>query len=267
MTPDDLHQPKRSQDRGLRDRAVRLRRALAAGRARPRPAVSPAPALVLRLRECRRSTSSRSSPVTRNTVCSATSTVLSPMRSSARAMSTMNIAHSRSSASSPMSTARRKTSAIELVDPGVLEGEVFSELDVARDERLPRLDDLQAHESPHVLDRRQHLLVTRRLVAGERHQLGDVHALVAHPLQAPDDVQQGGDQAKVAGHGSLTRQQRDRLMVDVEVAAVDRPVGGDDASGKGGVAPAHGVHGAHELFARLRRSRPRSAARAPRAAR
>jgi hypothetical protein len=44
-------------------------------------------------------------------------------------------------------------------------------------------------------------------VAGERHQLGDVRALVAHPLDAADDVQQRGDESEVAGDGRLSREQ------------------------------------------------------------
>ncbi len=52
------------------------------------------------------SSSSRYRPVTTNSVCSAIPTALSPTRSRQRATSTMNIAHSRSSGSSPTSTAR-----------------------------------------------------------------------------------------------------------------------------------------------------------------
>ena len=42
----------------------------------------------------------------------------------------------------------------------------------------------------------------RRLEARERQQLADVHALVAHPLDAHDHVQQRGDEAQVAGDGA-----------------------------------------------------------------
>ena len=40
-------------------------------------------------------------------------------------------------------------------------------------------------------------------------------------------------------------------MVDVEVAVVDRAIGDHDERGKGRIASAHGVHGAHKLFADL----------------
>ena len=68
---------------------------------------------------------------------------------------------------------------------------------------------------------------TRRLVAGQRDQLGDVHALVAHPLDVLDHVQQRGDEAQVAGHGRLERQQREDPLVDLQVAPVDAVVVGD----------------------------------------
>ncbi len=53
---------------------------------------------------------SRNRPVTTKMTCSAMSTVLSPIRSRHRATRIISIAHSRSSGSSPISTARRKIS-------------------------------------------------------------------------------------------------------------------------------------------------------------
>ena len=57
-----------------------------------------------------------------------------------------------------------------------------------------------------------------------------------------------GDQAKVTGHGRLARQEFDRILVDVQVATVDGAIGGDDATGKGGVARVHGAQGTRELL-------------------
>ncbi len=71
-----------------------------------------------------------------------------------------------------------------------------------------------------------------RLVTGQRHELGDVHALVAHPLDAADDVQQRGDDAQIAGDRSLAGEQRENALVDLEVAAVDPVVVGDDHPGE-----------------------------------
>ena len=62
----------------------------------------------------------------------------------------------------------------------------------------------------------------------QRDQLGDVHALVAHALDVLDDVQQRGDDPQVAGDGRLQREQREDPLVDLEVAAVDAVVVGDD---------------------------------------
>ena len=69
--------------------------------------------------------------------------------------------------------------------------------------------------------------VGRRLVAGERHELGDVHALVAHALDVLDHVQQRRHEAQVAGHRRLEGEQRQDALVHLEVAAVDAVVVGD----------------------------------------
>ena len=61
----------------------------------------------------------------------------------------------------------------------------------------------------------------------EREQLGDVHALVAHPLGVLDHVQQRRDDAQVARHRRLQREQREDALVDLQVAAVDPVVVGD----------------------------------------
>ena len=70
--------------------------------------------------------------------------------------------------------------------------------------------------------------MNRRLVPGERDQLGDVHALVAHPLDVLDHVQQRGDEAQVAGDGRLAGEQGEDPLVDLQVAAVDAVVVEDD---------------------------------------
>ena len=88
-------------------------------------------------------------------------------------------------------------------------------------------DDLRARERAHLRERLEHLVAHRRLVAGERDQLGDVHALVAHPLDVLDQVQQRGDEPQVAGHRRLQREQREDPLVDLQVAPVDAVVVGD----------------------------------------
>ena len=64
-------------------------------------------------------------------------------------------------------------------------------------------------------------------MAGEGDELGDVHALIAHPLDAHDHVQERRDQAQVAGHGRLQGEQREDALVDLQVAPVEAVVVGD----------------------------------------
>jgi hypothetical protein len=52
-------------------------------------------------------------------------------------------------------------------------------------------------------------------VSRDRQHLGDVHALVAHPLGVLDHVQQGGDDAQVARHRRLQAQQERMPLVDL----------------------------------------------------
>ena len=99
-------------------------------------------------------------------------------------------------------------------------------------ERLLGLRDLRAREPAHPLDRVEDVLVLRRLVARQRHELGDVDALIAHPLDAADHVQQRRDDPQIARHRRLAREQRQDPLVDLEVAAVDPVVVGDDHPGE-----------------------------------
>ena len=79
------------------------------------------------------------------------------------------------------------------------------------------------------------------MVAVERHELGDVHALVAHPLHVLDHVQQRGHHAQVAGHRRLERQQGQDPLVHLEVAAVDAVVVGDHQARQLHVLVLHGL--------------------------
>ena len=81
-------------------------------------------------------------------------------------------------------------------------------------------------------------------MAGQRHELRHVHALVAHPLDVLDHVQQRGDEAQVAGHRRLEREQRQDALVHLEVAAVDAVVVGDHHAGQLDVAGAATVSSA-----------------------
>ena len=136
------------------------------------------------------------------------------------------------SRSSPTSTARLKISRFEPVDLGVLAHQVLRQLDVARGEGLLGLGHLRAGQATHPLDRIEDVLVLRRLVAGQRHELRDVHALIAHPLDAADHVQQRRDDPQIARHRRLARQQRQDALVHLQVAAVDPVIVGDDHPGQ-----------------------------------
>src|ERR1035438_6179547 len=116
---------------------------------------------------------------------------------------------------------------VQAVDLVILADDIFGQFDVAPGEGGARLDDLRACLGAHLRQRVEHLAAHRRLMAGERDQLGDVHALVAHLLDAHDHVQQRGDQAQVARGGRLQRKQREDALVDLQVAPVEAVVVGD----------------------------------------
>src|SRR5829696_2938243 len=126
--------------------------------------------------------------------------------------------------------------AVELVDLRVLAHEVLGQLHVAERERLLRLAHLGARQRAHPLDLGEDLLVYRRLVAGDRKQLCDVDALVAHPLGVLDHVQQRRDDPQVGGDRRLQRQQRQDPLVHLQVAPVDPVVVGDHDRGELDVA-------------------------------
>ena len=181
---------------------------------------------------CEASSNSRNRPVTRKATCSPTSTALSPIRSSARATSIMVIAHSRRSCSSPISIARWKHSLFRLSITSSWRTRSRAMSMSRSSEGALRLPDLPAQRLAHRHQVLQHPLVRGRLVAGDRDQLGDVDALVAHPLDVLHHVQEGGDQAQVGGHGRLGREQRQDRLVDLQVAAVDHVVVGDHQLGQ-----------------------------------
>jgi len=114
---------------------------------------------------------------------------------------------------------------------GAFQDEFPGEIDIAGSKRLFGLQHLRTREPTHPLDRRENVRVCRRLVARERHELGDIDALVAHPLDAADDVQQRCDKPKVACDRRLPRQQRQRTLVYLPVAPVDSVIIGDDHPG------------------------------------
>jgi hypothetical protein len=109
----------------------------------------------------------------------------------------------------------REDLAVEAVDLPVLADEVLGHRGVARDERGLGLHGLRARRPAHPHRAVEQVLVHRRVVAGQRDELGDVHALVAHPLHVLDDVQERRDEPQVARDGRLQGEQRQHPLVDL----------------------------------------------------
>ena len=123
--------------------------------------------------------------------------------------------------------------AVEAVDLAVLAHEVLGQLDVAR-RRTPAWPATTSERAQRPIRRTRSSTSSRTGGSWPTSgmQLGDVHALVAHPLDVLDDVQQRGDQPQVARDRRLQREQRQDPLVDLEVAAVDAVVVGDDDRGE-----------------------------------
>ena len=159
--------------------------------------------------------------------CSPTSTALSPIRSIARATSIIVIAHSRTSGSLPISTARWKISLLSwLISASWRTRSSASATSRSRNACL----DCETSDRASAPIRSIFARIswsTGGSVPGERQDLGDVHALVAHPLGVLDHVQQRRHDAQVARHRRLQGEQREDPLVDLEVAAVDPVVVGD----------------------------------------
>ena len=83
-------------------------------------------------------------------------------------------------------------------------------------------------------------------MAGQRHELRHVHALVAHALDVLDHVEERGHQAQVARHRGLEREQRQDPLVHLEVAPVDAVVVGDHHARQLDVLVLHGLERAVE---------------------
>ena len=83
-------------------------------------------------------------------------------------------------------------------------------------------------------------------MTGDWDQLGDVDALVAHPLDVLHHVQKRGDQAQVSGHRRLGGEEGEDRLVDLQVAAVDHVVVGDHQLGQLDVLVLDGLDGALE---------------------
>jgi hypothetical protein len=104
-----------------------------------------------------------------------------------------------------------------------------------------------ARELTHAFDRVEDVVVGR-LVARQPHEFGDVRALVAHPLDAADDVQQSRDDPHISRDRRLAREQPHRTLVYLHVAPVDPVVVGDDRCGQLNILEADRLERAVQLL-------------------
>ena len=100
-------------------------------------------------------------------------------------------------------------------------------------------------------------------MARQLHELGDVHALIAHPLDAADDVQQRRDDPQVASDRRLPGEQRQHALVYLQVARIDPIIVGDDHPGQLDVLVADRLERPVELLNHHLKPLQASRARAP----
>ena len=73
--------------------------------------------------------------------------------------------------------------------------------------------------------------------------LRDVHGVIAHALEIARDLDRADDEAKVARHRLLQREERDGEPLDLDLERVDLGVALDDGVGLAGVAVQQRIHG------------------------
>ena len=110
---------------------------------------------------------------------------------------------------------------VEPVDLTILAEEIFCQLNVTAAKGEPRLLNLGPRRRSHPQNAVKQLGNDRRLATDDWNQLGDVDALIAHPLGVLDQMQQRGYEPQVAGNRSLQCEQRQDPLMDLEVAAVN----------------------------------------------
>src|SRR5436190_1054615 len=125
-----------------------------------------------------------------------------------------------------------ETLPVEVVHHVVAADEITGSVYVALGEGMGRLADERPHVAAHRDEISQHFLVCRRVMAPERDELRDVHALIAHSLDVLHHVQQRCDEPQVARHWRLRGEQGEDRLVDLEVAPVDHVVVGDHELGE-----------------------------------
>jgi hypothetical protein len=97
---------------------------------------------------------------------------------------------------------------------------------VDTDQRIERIAEHCARAPRHVLDFRIRRDVRFHLDEAQR-RLGDVHPVVADPLEIARDLDGGDNETKIARHRLLQRQQRDGRLLHLDLERIDRLVAGD----------------------------------------
>ena len=154
---------------------------------------------------CEASLNSRSSPVTTYETCSAMSTALSAMRSSARAAQ-----HHAQPPLAPRAIAADlehllDDGAVEVVDEVVELVELPGAIGVAPRERVRGGLEHALAAPAHLLERTAHGVGSGLVVAARLHELGDRHALVGHALEIARDARRREDERDVAGRARPCR--------------------------------------------------------------
>ena len=80
-------------------------------------------------------------------------------------------------------------------------------------------------------------------------RFGDVHGLIADPLEVDRDLRGADDESQIDRHWVLKREQSEAAVVDVHLEIVDRQVAAKDVPQPFPIAEDERVHrGAHPLF-------------------
>ena len=78
--------------------------------------------------------------------------------------------------------------------------------------------------------------------------LGDVDGEVADALELVVDLDDGHDEAQVAGHRLVEREDLEALLLELDLVLVDDEVGGDHPARRRGVARFDGVEGEAQVL-------------------
>jgi hypothetical protein len=88
-----------------------------------------------------------------------------------------------------------------------------------------------------------HLLRAHRLIGELDGVLGDIHGVIADPLEIGGDFEHGGDLSQLSGDRLLAPNELDAMRLDAPAKIVHRVIARDDARAGGSVAILQRVYG------------------------